>query len=409
MEHRLVIVGSLHENVELVKEAKKRGYYTIVCDGYKDGPGKQFADKAYDIDVRNVDAFSKMCIDEKADGIIGSFSDLVFEQITKIAEKAGLKWYATTEMLKYYRNKYEQKKLLEDVGVRVQKCVKVYGTKDLEKVKMLSFPVVVKPATGWGSKGIVVLKTVDDIKNYAFENNTEYVIEEFCSAYEYNCIAFVVNGTVCILGIADREKTFIDDNSVPLLNRVVYPSTVMDKIFDMTNKTLQRFVNKTGQKSGPLSMQFFYDDDNEEVIVCEIAGRVLAHEHKLIKDCGGSDVNKLLLDTVYCSDEEVLRNIKPMEKGKYACGLYMMCKRNELIKDASKAYELFNNISEENKIIFCQSGDRFDYSFPYFARIYLQSESRSDLTQRSEYYFDNFFVVGEENENIAVLHKIERR
>ena len=35
--HRLVILGSMDEFVDLVECAKKRGIYTIVCDGYEDG------------------------------------------------------------------------------------------------------------------------------------------------------------------------------------------------------------------------------------------------------------------------------------------------------------------------------------------------------------------------------------
>ena len=99
MQHRLVVLGSLGEFVELVKMAKERGYYTIVCDGYDFGPAKKVADKAYTINIRDTDAVARMCIEEKADGIIGSFSDLLFEKITEIAAKANLRWYATPDML----------------------------------------------------------------------------------------------------------------------------------------------------------------------------------------------------------------------------------------------------------------------------------------------------------------------
>lgn len=58
--HRLVVIGSLMENVRLVKKAKERGYYTIVCDGYENGPAKKIADQYYDINVRDVDAIAQM-------------------------------------------------------------------------------------------------------------------------------------------------------------------------------------------------------------------------------------------------------------------------------------------------------------------------------------------------------------
>ena len=51
MKHRLLILGTLGEFVQLVKKSKERGYYTIVCDGYPDGPARQYADASYVIPV----------------------------------------------------------------------------------------------------------------------------------------------------------------------------------------------------------------------------------------------------------------------------------------------------------------------------------------------------------------------
>ena len=56
MKHRLLILGTLGEFVQLVKKSKERGYYTIVCDGYPDGPARQYADASYVIPVTDIDA-----------------------------------------------------------------------------------------------------------------------------------------------------------------------------------------------------------------------------------------------------------------------------------------------------------------------------------------------------------------
>ena len=36
--HRLVVLGSMDEFVQLVRMAQDRGIYVIVCDGYEEGP-----------------------------------------------------------------------------------------------------------------------------------------------------------------------------------------------------------------------------------------------------------------------------------------------------------------------------------------------------------------------------------
>ena len=51
MKHRLLILGTLGEFVQLVQKSREKGNYTIVCDGYPDGPARKFADEAYQIPV----------------------------------------------------------------------------------------------------------------------------------------------------------------------------------------------------------------------------------------------------------------------------------------------------------------------------------------------------------------------
>ena len=115
--HKLVVLGSLGEFVQLIKMAKSRGIYTIVCDGYAGSIGKKYADKAYDIPVGDTDAIVRMCQEEQADGIITSFSDYLFECMVKIAEKANLKCYFNTSQLPYYRDKTKMKDMLSFLNI----------------------------------------------------------------------------------------------------------------------------------------------------------------------------------------------------------------------------------------------------------------------------------------------------
>ena len=90
MNHRLLILGTLGEFVQLVQKAKQKGYYTIVCDGYPNGEARAYADASYVLPVTDTDAIAELCKKEKIDGIITSFSDLLMECMVKIAAKAHL-------------------------------------------------------------------------------------------------------------------------------------------------------------------------------------------------------------------------------------------------------------------------------------------------------------------------------
>ena len=163
MEQRLMILGSMDEFIELVNKAKKRGIYTVVCDGYPDGPAKKYADKAYDIDIRKVDEIVEVCRIEKINGIIASFSDILFEYLVKIAEKAGLKTYCTSEKSVYLRAKSEMKKMFDELEIPTPKSRKIHRGFREEEIKDFSYPVVIKPVNGYGSRGIYIVDSAEDI------------------------------------------------------------------------------------------------------------------------------------------------------------------------------------------------------------------------------------------------------
>ena len=70
MKHRLLILGTLGEFVQLVQKSREKGYYTIVCDGYPDGPARKFADEAYQIPVTDTERIAELCREKEIDGII---------------------------------------------------------------------------------------------------------------------------------------------------------------------------------------------------------------------------------------------------------------------------------------------------------------------------------------------------
>lgn len=411
---RILILGSLVEFIELVKCAKRRGYYTVVCDGYKDGPAKEYADKAYTIDVRDVDSISKICIEENIDGIMGSFSDLLFEQISKIADQVGLKWYVKPDELKYYREKNETKALLSKLGVRVPKnCILSRNFKD-DELTGFQFPLVIKPINGYGSKGIFVINSIEEIRrNYDSVIKRATIdriqVEEYSTGREYNMMTWLVDGKVHVISIADREKNPQIGNMIPLLNRVVYPAKNIHEIIGEATAVLQKFAAATGQTEGALSMQFFYNEHGVEV--CEIAGRLFGYEHEMVTNCSGLKIEDLLLDYVYepAELERKLKDHSPFFE-KQCAGLYFVGKQDAEISNQS----IIGKLAEDKHVVECnifyKEGEFVDNysSKPYLARYYIMAESREELDETTEIFFNNFKVYDRNGDNIAIQHVLEK-
>ena len=407
-QHRLVVLGSLGEFVSLVEHAKDRGIYTIVCDGYADGPAKKVADKAYNIDVRNPEAIAQMCREEGVDGIIGSFSDLLFEQITKVADLAGLRWYAKPDKLDFYREKDKAKALMTKLGIRVPKNTQIGSDFADSELDGFSFPLVVKPVNGYGSKGIYVVHSISEIRE-RFEmvsgrssGQREMIqVEEYSQGREYNMMTWVVDGKVCPISIADREKNPQVGSALPTLNRLVYPAKAAVQIREEAKAVLQKFADAVGQKEGALSMQFFYNEHGVEV--CEIAGRLFGYEHELVTHCCGLDIEKLLLDYVYDPDavrETMLNHSIAFEK--CCAGLYFVGIQDKVIADQTSARELAQDSHVIESVLFYNEGETIDNygPKPYLARYYLTAESQEEIDAVTQHFFDDMHIAATDGSDV---------
>lgn len=399
-QHRLMILGSLDEFVELVLQAKKRGIYTIVCDGYPQGPAKQVADKAYNIDVRDVDCISQICIEEQVDGIISSFSDLLFEQVTKIAAKAGLRWYLKPERVPYYREKDKTKALLKELGVHVPKNCRISPTFKDEELEGFQFPLVVKPVNGYGSKGIYVVHSIREIRDRFNDvvlrnsgNLEDILVEEYSCGREYNMMTWMVDGKVCPISLGDREKNPQIGSDLPLVTRVAYPAKAATKIIDEAVDVLQRFAAANNQTEGALSMQFFYNEGGVEV--CEIAGRLFGYEHELVTHCSGLNIENLLLDYVYDIDSvrKTMQNHSVMYP-RCGAGLYFVGNQNAKVADMSCCDRLGSEDCVFEYKSFYQVGDVIDNygPKPYLARYYLGANTREQLDAVTRHFYHDMYV-----------------
>lgn len=415
-QHRLVILGSLKEFVELTELAKSRGIYTIVCDGYPDGPAKRVADKAYNIDVRQPEKIAEMCRAEHVDGIIGSFSDLLFEQITKVADLAGLRWYAKPDKLAYYREKDQTKALLKSLGVHVPKNRQLtpdFADRDLDGFR---FPLVIKPINGYGSKGIYVVHSIQEIRD-RFQDVAcrssgkldNILVEEYSHGREYNMMSWLVDGKVYPISIADREKNPQQGSALPTLNRVAYPAKDIRKIFDEARAVQQKFADAVGQREGALSMQFFYNDQGVEV--CEIAGRLFGYEHELVTHCCGLSIEALLLDYVYEPDRvrETMLHHDPFFQ-KHCAGLYFIGVQGKVIADQSRMRELAKDPHVLESVLFYEDGETIDNygPKPYLCRYYLQAGSREELDRVTAHFFETARVTAPDGSRVDVPFLLEQ-
>lgn len=410
MEHRLLILGSLREFVQLIEMAKSRGIYTIVCDGYKNSVGKQHADKYYDIPPGNIEEIAEMCKKEQVDGIITSFSDYLFECMVKIAKLANLKCYFSPEKLHLYRNKYDMKKMLDELGICNSRYAVLEHNFTDDELTHLQFPVVSKPLDKYGSRGVLVLHSPDEVRRY-FSSICEtsdikkVLIEEYHPGYEFNMMCWILNGKVHVLSIADREKTAVSEKEIPISSRNVYPSRLIHYVYEEARDILQKIADYTNQTSGILSMQFFWSP-GKPVCVGEVAGRFLGYEHELIEYCSGLAVETLMLDYLYneSSISACLKQHSPFFH-KHNAVLYFHGRSGMTIYEQSKADALSVLPQIRDYWAFYKQGETVipHGPNPYVCRYYIEGNSRQEIDQLTQYIFTHADVT-DESGNSVIYH-----
>lgn len=408
--HRLVVLGSMDEFVELVKTAQKRGIYVIVCDGYEDGPAKQVANKSYTIDVRDTDKIAAMCKEEDADGIIASFSDLLAECLVKIAAKAGLPCYCTPEKFSVLREKTLMKKMFSELGVDTPHSVVVRKETLESDISSIGLPCVVKPVNGYGSRGIYKFDNLDDIKNHFDEivsySDFDYILaEEYNDGFEFNMMTWLVDGDPQVLSIADREKSVEIPNAIPHVSRCAYPSRLINAVYEDAREIVKKVASYVGMTSGPLSMQFFYTSE-KGIQVCECAGRLFGYEHELVTLASGLSIEELLIDYVY--DQQALRE-KLSDHSPFfescSAGLYFHGYEGQVAEVI--APEESDGIREILK--YYLPGERIMHGVgakPYAVRYYITAPDRDTLDAITEQLFHQVRVLDESGVNLLYQNQM---
>lgn len=405
MNHKILILGSSEEFIQLVAMAKARGICTIVCDGNPQGPAKEGADIVYHVDVRRTEEIADICRREQVDGILTAFSDLLLECMVKIADKAGLPCYLKPEQLSYYRDKAVMKDMFGRLGIPTPRYVETGAELSGETLGDLRFPVVTKPLDSYGSRGVLVLDSLEEIRGRFHEicagSETEKILlEEYDPGYEFNLMAWVHDSQVYVLGIADREKSPGEPHSIPVCSRNIYPSRLIGRVYGDAKQILEKVIAFTGQTEGELSMQFFWNPDRG-IQVCEIAARFLGYEHELIEYASGFSLEELLLNSIYAPALVPAMLEKHDPHFDRSCAVLYFHGRERIVGSLAAARECMSFPEVRQGWLFYQEGEKVqEFARPYVARCFLQPGAREDIDLATDKLFASMSVPDENGEEL---------
>lgn len=210
---KILIIGAGFLQSFVIKKAREMGYETLAVDADPNAIGFKFADKHEVINIIDEKACLAYARKEKIDGVLTAATDYGVLTAAYIAEQMNLGGL-TYEVAKLIKNKYKVRKCLFEAKVDdTEQAFEVNESTDIVSLcDKLSFPVMVKPCDGSGSRGA---SRVDDKSQFtdachnamAASITHRAEVETFIVGREYGAESLVVNGKVHVLSIMRKWMT----------------------------------------------------------------------------------------------------------------------------------------------------------------------------------------------------------
>ena len=405
----------MDEFVHLVDMARARGYATFVADGYPDGPAKPHADRSFDVDVRDTSALARVAREVRADGAVASFSDVLFESLCKLTHEVGLYSYCPLDGMRELRDKRLMFRMFDELGVPRPRGARVRRAHVAQDCADLAFPCVMKPVNGYGSYGVFVVRSADEVARRFDETAAVgcdpdvVLVEEYDEGPEINMIAWVANGRVHAVSLADREKCPLVEGGVPDVVRITYPSRYAADAAPAAVDVLQRVADHAGMQDGPLSMQFFWHPADGTLAVCEVAGRVLGYEHENVEIGSGLSVERLLLDLTY--DRPAMRaaveahRLEDFSGVSFVVNFHALPGRAGVVSDVSAARAVLSwPEALPPSMLHYRVGETVGHgkgAKPYVARVFCHVDTREQADELTARLFRAFSVRGADGEELV--------
>lgn len=210
---KILIVGSGFLQSFVIQKAKSMGYETLTVDADPHAVGFPFADKHAVINIVDEKACLAYAKKENIDGVLTAATDygvLTAAYIAKEMHLGGLDY----EAAKRIKNKYRVRKRLFEAKVDdTEQAYEVDENTDINALcEKLTFPVMVKPCDGSGSRGAARVEEMsqlaDACQNAMAASITHRAeVETFIVGREYGAEALVVNGKAKVLCIMQKWMT----------------------------------------------------------------------------------------------------------------------------------------------------------------------------------------------------------
>lgn len=267
---KLLVIGAGFLQKFVIEKAVDMGYEVYALDGDANAVGFASAHHSAAINIVDEEACLEYAKKNQVDGVLTAATDYGVLTASYIAQEMGLNGI-NYESAKLIKNKYRVRKCLYEHHVDdTEQAYEVNENTDIEKLASeLTYPVMVKPCDGSGSRGASRVNEKSELKKaceYAMEGSITHraEIESFITGREYGAETLVINGEPNVLAV--MQKWMTNPPYYAELGHAI-PNDLPKETEEKAINCVKSAIRALGVNCGSVNMDMLITDDGKVYIV----------------------------------------------------------------------------------------------------------------------------------------------
>lgn len=217
MTDRILIVGCGFPQLSLIREARALGLHVIGVDANPKAIGVSLCSQFIVASTHDEDAVARAVRDSNADGITTCGSEVALRTAACVASRLGLPFYAGPDTVLRCQAKDRMRRAYVEGGAPVPAFLAARSLDEaIGFARDEGLPVIVKPASGWGQRGVAKVEREDELAS-AFDAAKSaspsgvVMVESFIEGREFSVNAYSLDGKTTVYSVTERIITHYPD------------------------------------------------------------------------------------------------------------------------------------------------------------------------------------------------------
>jgi len=293
---KLLILGGSHSDMPLIESGIAHGLTVFTTGNVSAHPGHRISHHYIPGDFSNETEMERIATELRIDAVVPGANDFALISAAYLAESLGLPGIDSLNIAKSLHYKDRFKELATSLGVPVGRYVLLSRNptiEELDAIRNLNFPVLIKPVDLTGGKGIMRAHNFDSCSKLIDEalllsKQSSVVIEEWFpgSLHSYSTV------------VIDREITFEYFDTEYCLYQDYLVSTSISlcdiprEAQAMVTEATKRVIKELNLSNGVLHCQFLYNTSNIQILeyTRRMSGDLYSSVIQLVRGIRHSDI-----------------------------------------------------------------------------------------------------------------------